>query len=584
MTGSGLAVAGPARPDPARRAAVWLASGVLLVQAGLLAWSATLHSPTWDEVGHLPAGISHWRSGCFDAYRVNPPLVRLGVTWPAVMAGADIDWRVFRPEPWHRTEFDLGHAFIVRHAEGSLWHFKVCRWAAIPFAVLGGWVCFAWGRRLHGDRGGLAAVTLWATSPNVLAHAQLITPDTAASAFGAFACFAFWNWLNGPTWPKAIATGTVLGAALLTKFTLLVFPLLWLGVWAWCCLRVQPASRSQVAQLVTAFLISLYVVNVGYAFEDTLRPLGRFEFVSQDLAGEPTGRPGCPDYGNRFTGTWLGRIPVPVPANYLMGMDVQRRDFELGMNSYLRGEWRKRGWWYYYLYALVVKEPVGTLILVGLACGTVFRRRPQLASDLVPLVFGVGVIAFVSSQTGFNHHLRYVLPALPLLYVFAGRVFAAGQPRWLVTVGVCCVLGTTASSLRAYPHSMSYFNELAGGGEAGPRHLHNSNLDWGQDLLFLKRWCDEHPDRRPLYIVFAGGFDTNYLRFWGDGVYHTFDPATDKALAGEPPGPKWFALFVGRLFDPVSVPDPFIRFRGREPDERLTDTIYIYQDGASRER
>jgi hypothetical protein len=46
------------RPHPHDRRAVWVAVVLLLVQVGLLARGAVLHAPTWDEVGHLSAGIS----------------------------------------------------------------------------------------------------------------------------------------------------------------------------------------------------------------------------------------------------------------------------------------------------------------------------------------------------------------------------------------------------------------------------------------------------------------------------------------------------------------------------------------------
>ena len=35
------------------------------------------------------------------------------------------------------------------------------------------------------------------------------------------------------------------------------------------------------------------------------------------------------------------------------------------------------------------------------------------------------------------------------------------------------------SSLAIYPHSLSYFNELAGGPTKGHYHLIDSNIDWG---------------------------------------------------------------------------------------------------------
>src|SRR5437773_734910 len=53
-------------------------------------------------------------------------------------------------------------------------------------------------------------------------------------------------------------------------------------------------------------------------------------------------------------------------------------------------------------------------------------------------------------------------------------------------------------------NSLSYFNEMAGGPENGAAHLLDANIDWGQDLLELKRWCDAHPEARPLYLGYFG--------------------------------------------------------------------------------
>lgn len=62
---------------------------LLLMHAGLLAWSIPRHSPTIDEMGHLAAGLSHWEFGRFDLYRVNPPLVRMVAALPLMWAVLD---------------------------------------------------------------------------------------------------------------------------------------------------------------------------------------------------------------------------------------------------------------------------------------------------------------------------------------------------------------------------------------------------------------------------------------------------------------------------------------------------------------
>src|SRR5207253_6666000 len=134
------------------------------------------------------------------------------------------------------------------------------------------------------------------------------------------------------------------------------------------------------------------------------------------------------------------------------------------------------------------------------------RRRLLLFAALPAAAYAV----VVSSQTGLNHHLRYLLPAYPFLFVLAASPFAAAaRPGLWLRRGAAFSLGlAAAASLAVFPHSLAFFNCLAGGPAAGPRHLLGSNVDWGQDLLLLARWARQHPEARPLRVDFLGGFDS----------------------------------------------------------------------------
>lgn len=152
-----------------------------------------------------------------------------------------------------------------------------------------------------------------------------------------------------------------------------------------------------------------------------MEPLGNYEFASTTLRGSQ-GR-------NRFTGTWIESLPIPVPRNYLLGIDHQKVDFERLMRSYLCGEWRHGGWWYYYLLGLTVKVPLGVWLLLLLAAELSLmapRYSVPWRHEVVLLVPAVAVLTLVSSQTGFNHHLRYVLPIFPFAFIWASK---AAQPR-----------------------------------------------------------------------------------------------------------------------------------------------------------
>ena len=604
------------------RAACCAVAALLAVHTALLAYSAYVHSPTLNEPGHLVAGLSHWKFGRFELYRVNPPLVRMVAALPVMAAGYEEDWTGFHEGPGARPVFGMGEQFVAANGERSLFLFMIARWACIPFSWIGGIVCYLWARDLYGRPSGVFASALWCFSPNILAHASLITADAHATALGLAACYTFWRWLKKPTWTQAALTGVVLGIAELAKTTLILFyplwPLLWL-IYRWPD-RARMYGRDwlrEAGMLLLRMAIGLYVLNLGYGFEGSFKPLKEFHFVSNLFTGKeevgsrqkavdnrqsdsPTPSPQslAPSY-NRFASSWLSPLPVPFPKNYLLGIDIQQRDFEnYGRPSYLRGEWQDHGWWYYYLYAAAIKVPLGTLLLgvftllislctsflaprtsslirnshkdlttkdtkitseacekkkqdehpVRLIDGNIMcqsSKKPRRFSFLralcgeksgliqkseiiflltPPLV----ILCVVSSKTGFSEHFRYVLPCFPFLFIWISgftprfckisknlldisdtsytmRVSSAGRrtKRLLAkSATLILLLWSVASSLWIYPHSLSYFNESIGGPLNGPEHLLGSNVDWGQDLIYIARRLNASTSTSPLSMAY----------------------------------------------------------------------------------
>jgi hypothetical protein len=537
--------------------------GLLILHVGLLAWGAYVHSPTLNEPGHLVAGISYWKSGHFDVYSVNPPLVRLVAAVPAMLAGAKTDWRSYTAGKGARPECSMGEDFAAANGKRFFWLVTLSRWACIPFSLVGACVCYLWAKELYGARSGLFSLTLWCFCPNVIAHGQLLTCDVAGTALGAAACFLYWRWLRAPSWRATFMSGGALGLAVATKSTLLLlyplFPAMWL-VYRW----LEPDSRRrgawcrEMGMLTTIALIGLYIVNLVYNCEGTGTRLREFDFVSTAFASsiEAAGTPeqkSADGVSNRFVGTWLGALPIPLPKNYLIGIDLQRHDFEvLSQPSYLRGRFSPRGWWYYYLYALAVKVPLGAWVIVCLA-GILGMRHPlgvAARDEFALLCPAAAVFVLVSTQTGFSAHMRYVLPIFAPIYIWSGR-----------SVRIACNLGTImnkavlagamtwfiTSSLWTYPHSLAYFNELAGGPRGGPFHLIGSNLDWGQDLLKLQAWLNQHPEARPLRLAYFGPIDARCAHI--EYSWDTSAPpnVTDHDARPFHPEPGWYAISVNLI-------------------------------------
>ncbi|MGH7192068.1 MAG: hypothetical protein ACREJM_00875, partial [Candidatus Saccharimonadales bacterium] len=276
----------------------------------------------------------------------------------------------------------------------------------------------------------------------------------------------------------------------------------------------------------------------------------------------------------------MANLPVPLPKDYLAGLDLQKYDFEHGTGCYLHGEWREHGFWYYYVYASLVKVPLGTVLLGILALAARPRggRRFQL-NDVCLLSPALSVFALVSWQSGAVQYFRYVLPSLPFGFIFAARAFAAFDARryGLGAVAAAAVLSSAISSLRVFPHFTSYFNELAGGPSCGYRHLGGDEIDAGHDAWYLKEWVDRHPEAAPLRVALPGQVSPRDYGIKCDDLFRR----SGKDTLGEirltfgdgSPLPGWYAISLSRLHQQGGV---FRYFSSSSPEASVGYTTYIY--------
>lgn len=428
-----------------------------------------------------------------------------------------------------------------------------------------------------------------------------ICPDIAAASFGIVACYVFWRWLKEPEWYFTLLAGTAVGLAELSKMTWMilfaVWPVIWL-IWLWGRRDVSQLPRSkQALQLIGILAIGLFVLNLGYSFGGTFTRLGDLTFVSRTLADKDSIVDGGHG-GNRFAESWLAYVPVPLPRDYVEGVDLQKVDFERGLPSYLFGQWSQHGWWYYYIACAILKVPLGIWAMGLMAIGVRVGRlkfigekqrnaghagcQADWLDEIVLLLPAIALILFVSSQPGFGRHFRYVLPAFPFLFVWVASVAQAVLRKpWIIGL---CVAGSLTwmviSSLSVYPHSMSYFNEIAGGPMGGPRYLLDANVDWGQDVLYLKEWCEKHPEAAPLHVAFGNSYSDTLLGLGGRIRNLDVMEATSQEQVAEndsprepEPRPGWYAVSVHRIHDPK---DSYEYFRRFTPLATAGYSIYIY--------
>lgn len=562
----------------------WL-TAILAIQTSLIVGIAMRNAPNADEPAHLAAGIYHWQTGRMDAYLVNPPLVRLWCTWPLV---GSPDLPAFQPSlavGAERHEWQLARQLWDHWGTSRMYEELVrARCRNLPFPLLGTLYCGLLATRLFGPSAGRVAMVLWAFSPNQLAWAASLCPDIHAVGIGVAAQYHALRWSESNRPAHLVLAAGLAGLAALAKSTWLFFlPIVLLQSMATTWIRGTRGKRQlrvgvALRSLLLFAVIYLATVHAGYAWDGAGHSLSELPARSHMFQQLTTwlAAAGAPPWS-------LADVPLPLPAAYVQGLDLQRFDFEQGKRSYLFGTWRNGGWWYYYLVCLGLKVPAGYLLLVASRAGYVgwslrLKLRARAAdphhtswisqsvrADNEWLWLGVPFVAFlaiVSSQTGFSHHFRYAFPCLPYLYVFGSGMIGGSRgafPRAALTWSAV-ILGVL-SSLSSWPTSHSFVSLVAGGPYCGYKYLAESNLDWGEDLAPTVAWARRHPHLRPLYHAVVT-----------DDIAQRMDvdwqPARDAVRSG------WYVVSRQRTMDPTS---PFAVFRDRKPCAVVTPAVVVYE-------
>jgi len=415
-----------------RRAAVVLLLGSF---AGRALWSSREKSPAYDEPAHLAAGLRALRSGDLALYHENPPLLRVLQALPASWQGAELPADDAPPgDPW-----SFGVRFCERNAGRLAELFLAARSVSALFAVLLGVIVWRWSSRLHGPAGGLFSLFLFASCPNLLAHAALVTGDFGFTLAFLLAVWTFDRWLEAPGARRAALAGAALGLALATKFSAAVLvPAL--PLWAVLARRGRPRDFLLLYGVAVAAVHALY----------------------------------------GFSAPGVERFPFVLPAAYGAGLhDLLAR--QAANPAFLFGAARAGTFLDYYPASFLLKTPVPVLALVLFAV-TLRGGRPRLSLLLPAAALALPLALFLSANIG----LRYLLPLYPLLYVALGALPARlALPR--ERLAVFAALGALAvSSLGRHPHYLSFLNALATGGGRGHRLLVDANLDWDQDVGALR--------------------------------------------------------------------------------------------------
>src|SRR5206468_2071414 len=122
------------------------------------------------------------------------------------------------------SEYPFGFNFLYGNDADRLLFWG--RLPMIALAALGAWITFLWARDLFGPTAGAFAAGLYAFCPNLLAHGMLITTDVPVATFSLLTLYLFWRQGSQPSRRSGLVTGLALGAAMTSKYSGALLPIL----------------------------------------------------------------------------------------------------------------------------------------------------------------------------------------------------------------------------------------------------------------------------------------------------------------------------------------------------------------------
>ncbi len=466
----------------------WLPALLLVIYAVQCLYFVATQSLTFDEPIHLLTGVEGWH-GRFNVWNDHPPLARMLFALPL-----------------------LGHHFELQYTGKSPGEIQVhgmkpgpveVAWRTRPVNVLLGIVLgtllWATARNLFSPNAANVALALFAVSPGMIAHFSVATTDGAGILMIFASAVQVLRWRRQPSVANTLLLGVVSGGLLLAKFytlpifclTVLLVLMLKAGAVAW-----RPRDWNWRPASLVVFLASTLLCG-AYGFHVT-----HLRFHDRVMTAFIPGR----------------ELPivtaVPVPGSFTVpvlggeygdGLRYVQAHNRIGHPNYLFGNISRTGWWYYYPAVIALKWPI-VILVFSIAGWVLIARHKPVASELKILAMFPLVFAAMLPGSRIQIGDRHALPLYPFLLIGAAALWERiNSHQWAKPLLLALLALQTADVLRFAPDYLSYTNPWVRPAEAY-RCVSDSNLDWGEGLIALREWQQQHP-RETLYLAAFGSVD-----------------------------------------------------------------------------
>ncbi|MFH0890450.1 MAG: glycosyltransferase family 39 protein [Candidatus Liptonbacteria bacterium] len=589
----------------------WVFWGILIISAIVMFVLAQSDSLTMDELAHIPAGYGYVRYLDFRLNPEHPPLLKAlsGMSLLFLKANFPIENTKWTNDI--NAQWDLGRIFIFESGNNSPLLIFLARIGPMLLALLLLWFVYRWSRELMGGKWALLPAILMGLYPNFLSHGPYVTTDVAAAFGTVFATYFFLRFLNNPSGKNVFVAGLAFGIAQLCKFSavlLLPYFAILLTIRALILVYGRAGNTSSrklfsvffyystraVLIFAIAFLLLIYPVYGLFTWNYPLeKQSADAEFILQSFGNGPTpaGKICKPARCLADATIWMSGNHITRPlAEYALGVLMVVQRSAGGNNNYFMGNVSAAGSHLYFPLVYLMKEALPVLLMILGAIAFSIWRMINVRAEL-PLAMGfrekifiwlennfteTALLIFValywaySIQSPLNIGFRHLLPTLPFMYM----LLACSWQRHHLThpavktsgyILAILIVWFGLEGIYTYPHYLSYFNQAAGGINNGYRYVTDSNYDWGQDLLRLKKLLDGHPEMDRFAIDYFGGSHVSY--YFGDKSVNWWSSRGDPRKEGI----NWLVVAANSLQGSIQRAAPGFARKPEDEYRWLTD-------------
>ena len=380
-------------------------------------------------------------------------------------------------------------------------------------------VLFYFVKSLTGGMTAIIALWLFVFEPNILAHSHYVTTDMGGAIFYFFTHIFLWRYLEKKTIKNLLNFAVLLGIALSTRHSNLIFlsiSLLILFIIKLIEDKFRVRLKISLGRVILFLVTVFFTIWSAYLFD--IRSLRQDQYANTTI-------PNIFIEKNNNSIWW--DIPIPAPG-YLTSLMETVRYNQSGGVSYLFGQIKGNGWWFYFPVAFFLKTPI-PLIISFMAGLYFYRDRKWRKRLLIP----IAAVFFVGIFSKMNIGLRYILPVYPFVIVFSalflGQLIRTKKGIVLV---IFLLIWQALSTLKSTPYYLTYFNEIVLDPTKKQELLLDSNLDWGQGLIALRKYTDKIS--LDLYLSYWGSVDPKLYKIDYRGLpthVPTCRPVIDAELA-----------------------------------------------------